>query len=122
MHELGIVSGVLDSVRPVAQEAGASRLLGITLRVGEMTGALQDALQFAWEALCEGDPFLEGAQLSIQTVHPRSRCLECGNEFDHDQFHWACPICGSAMTELLAGRELQIESIEVDIPDGGEGV
>ena len=47
MHELGIVSGVLDSVRPVAQEAGATRLLSVTLKVGEMTGALQDAMNFA---------------------------------------------------------------------------
>jgi len=77
MHELGIVSGVLDSVRPVAQEAGATRLLSVTLKVGEMTGALQDAMNFAWEALSEGDPFLEGAQLRIITVHPHSRCLEC---------------------------------------------
>lgn len=117
MHELGIVSGVLDSVRPVAQEAGATKLLGITLSVGEMTGALQDALFFAWEALCEGDPFLEDAKLTVNTIAPRSRCLECGLEFGHDQFHWACPECDSVMTEMIAGRELQIESIEVDIPD-----
>lgn len=120
MHELGIVSGVLDSVRPVAQEAGATKLLAITLKVGEMTGALQDALHFAWEALCEGDPFLEGAQLNVVTVHPCSRCMECESQFDHDQFHWACPQCGSVMTELLAGRELQIDSIEVDIPEEGD--
>ncbi len=68
MHELGIISGVLDSVRPVAQEAGATKLLGITLSVGEMTGALQDALFFAWEALCEGDPFLEEAKLTVNTI------------------------------------------------------
>ena len=122
MHELGIVSGVLDSVRPVAQEAGATRLLSVTLKVGEMTGALQDAMNFAWEALSEGDPFLEGAQLRIITVHPHSRCLECESEFDHDQFHWACPKCGSALTELLAGRELEIDSIEVDIPVEGEAL
>ncbi len=31
-----------------------------------------------------------------------------------------CPECGSFATELVAGRELQIDSIEVDIPDGEE--
>ncbi len=121
MHELGIVSCVLDSVRPVAQEAGAKKLLGITLSVGEMTGALQDALFFAWEALCEGDPFLEDAKLTVNTIAPKSRCLECGTEFQHDQFHRACPECDSVMTELIAGREMQIDSIEVDIPDDAEG-
>ena len=31
-----------------------------------------------------------------------------------------CPECGSFATELIAGRELQIDSIEVDIPDDEE--
>ena len=63
MHELGIMTSVLDSAREAAQDAGALRLLSITLSVGEMTEAIEDALQFAFEALCEDDPFLKGATL-----------------------------------------------------------
>ena len=54
-------------------------------------------------------------------VRPKSRCLECGAEFEHDRFHLLCPECGGFATELIAGRELQIDSIEVDIPDDEEG-
>ena len=50
-------------------------------------------------------------------IRPKSRCLECGAEFEHDRFHMFCPECDSFATELLAGRELQIDSIEVDLPD-----
>ena len=32
-----------------------------------------------------------------------------------------CPECGSFATKLLAGKELQIDSIEVDIPDDEGG-
>ena len=53
-------------------------------------------------------------------VKPKSRCLECGAEYEHDRFHMLCPECGSFATELIAGRELQIDSIEVDIPDDDE--
>ena len=31
-----------------------------------------------------------------------------------------CPECGSAFSELLQGKELRIDSIEVDIPDENE--
>ena len=116
MHEMGIISGVLDAVNASAREAGATKVLAVNLRVGVMTEAIADALEFAFEALSEGT-LSEGAELSIDWVGPRSICLECANEFDHDRFHRTCPECGSYETTLLAGRELEIASIEVDLPD-----
>ena len=122
MHELGIMTGVMDAVTTSAQQAGATRVLKVSLSVGEMTEAIEDALRFAFEALSEQQEYAlcAGAELDIAMVRPRSRCLECGAEYDHDRFHMLCPECGSFATELVAGRELQIDSIEVDIPDGEE--
>ena len=122
MHELGIMTGVLDAVQTSARQAGADRVLKVSLSVGEMTEAIEDALRFAFEALSEKQEYAlcAGAELDIAMVRPRSRCLECGAEYDHDRFHMLCPECGSFATELVAGRELQIDSIEVDIPDGEE--
>lgn len=111
------MTGVLDAATKAAHEAGATRLLGVKLSIGEMTEAIEDALVFAWEALTEGDEFTQGADLEINIVRPKSRCLECGAEFEHDRFSMFCPECDSFATELLAGRELQIDSIEVDLPD-----
>ena len=122
MHDLGIMTGVLDAVQTSARQAGADRVLKVSLSVGEMTEAIEDALRFAFEALSEQQEYAlcAGAELDIAMVRPRSRCLECGAEYDHDRFHMLCPECGSFATELVAGRELQIDSIEVDIPDGEE--
>lgn len=117
MHELGIMTGVLEASTAAARDAGATKLLGVRLSIGEMTEAIEDALVFAWEALVEGDPFTKGAALEVNMVSPKSRCLECGAVFEHDRFHMFCPECDSFATELLAGRELQIDSIEVDLPD-----
>ena len=109
MHELGIMTGVMDAVTTSAQQAGATRVLKVSLSVGEMTEAIEDALMFAFEALSEGT-----------LCEDESRCLECSAEYEHDRFHMLCPECGSFATELIAGRELQIDSIEVDIPDDDE--
>ena len=116
MHEMGIISGVLDAVNSSAVQAGATKVLVVSLRVGVMTEAIPDALHFAFEALSEGT-LCEGAKLDIQMVEPESICLECAHEFVHDRFHRSCPACGSYETTLLSGRELEISSIEVDIPD-----
>ena len=113
---MGIISGVLEAVNASARDAGALKVLAVNLRVGEMTEAIDDALLFAFEALSEGTP-CEGAQLAIEKVRPKSLCLACENAFEHDRFHRACPACGSYETMLMAGRELEIASIEVDLPD-----
>ncbi len=117
LHELGIMTSVMDAAVQSAHEAGATKLLGVKLSIGEMTEAIEDALVFAFEALTENDPFTQGAELEINMIRPRSICLECSAEFEHDRFDRFCPECDSFATELIAGRELQIDSIEVDLPD-----
>ncbi|WP_251178337.1 hydrogenase maturation nickel metallochaperone HypA [Adlercreutzia agrestimuris] len=119
MHELGIMTGVMDAVEKSAREAGATQVLEVTLSVGEMTEAIEDALQFAFEVLSEGSDLSKGAKLTINMIPPKSKCLECGAIYTHDRFHMLCPECGSFATQLLEGRELQIDSIEVDLPDKG---
>jgi hydrogenase nickel incorporation protein HypA/HybF len=116
MHEMGIVSGVLDAVNASARDAGATKVLAVKLRIGDMTEAIGDALEFAFEVLSEGT-LSEGATLDIEWVSPESVCLECGNQFGHDRFHRRCPACESYETALVKGRELEIASIEVDLPD-----
>ena len=106
----------MSSVTEAARDAGATRVTDITLSVGEMTEALKDALEFAFEALSEGT-ICEGANLHINMIKAKSHCNECGNEYEHDRFHMTCPACGSPFTQLIAGKEMRIDSIEVDLPD-----
>lgn len=119
MHELGIMTGVMESVEEAARNAGADKVLEIDLSVGVMTEAVEDALRFAFEALSEGT-MCEGAEFRINMIQPVSTCLECGNEYTHDRYHVTCPKCGSGFTQLIAGKEMRIDSIEVDIPDEDE--
>ncbi|MGI6534922.1 MAG: hydrogenase maturation nickel metallochaperone HypA [Eggerthellaceae bacterium] len=123
MHELGLMTGIMDAVLKTAENAGADKVTEIKLTVGEMTEVVEEAMVFAFEALSEGT-MCEGAKLDLTIVHPRSRCLECGAEYDHDRFHVRCPECDSPFTELLQGREMQIDSIEIyneDDPDEDGG-
>ncbi len=117
MHEIGLVTGIMESVLAVARDARAERVLVVNLRIGDMREVVPEALDFAWEVFREDDPLTAEAALSVEEVHPRSRCTVCGTTFDHDRFHLRCPACGSADTELVRGREFEIISIEADISD-----
>jgi len=119
MHELGIMTGVLDAVCESARANDALRVVRVDMSVGEMTEAIKDALDFAFEALGDLSEYelCKDAELNINMIGCKSRCLECDSEYEHDRFHMLCPNCGSFATQLIAGKELQIDSIEVDLPD-----
>jgi len=113
MHELSLMTGVLDAVEASARENNARRVTEIKLVIGKMSEVLDDAMDFAFEVLAPGT-LAEGARLSITKINPQSRCLACNTEFEHDRFNFACPECDSLATELFAGKEMYIEAIEVE--------
>lgn len=113
MHEMSLMMGVLDAIEASAKENKALRVTEVKLVIGEMAEVLGDAMDFAFEALTPGT-LAEGAKLSMTRITPKSRCLACNTEFEHDRFHFACPQCDSLASELLAGREMYIESMEIE--------
>lgn len=120
MHEMGIVSGILSTAVEAAERSGATRITNIKITVGELTEIVDFALQFAFEALSPGT-LAEGAVLTVNRVGARSRCGQCQTEFEHDRFEIICPECGTFICELIQGRELTIDSIEIDTPaESGE--
>lgn len=120
MHEFSLIQGIVDSVVPVARKNNATKITGITLDIGRLTEVEEECMSFAFEAVCDGDELLDGAELVMNFIEPRSRCLDCGHEFEHDRFHKKCPKCGSDITMIIQGKELNIASMEVDIPDDEE--
>ena len=113
MHEFSIMQCALDQALREARRAGAVRVHQIRLRVGVLSGVVPEALQFAFEALTAGTP-AEGATLAIDDVPARFWCAPCGREFVSANLYSECPDCGTPSNELRAGRELELNSMEVD--------
>ena len=114
MHELSIVTNVIDTSVKVAKQQGAIKLKKINLKVGVYKEVIDDALQFSFRLLADDDEFTKDCELNVEYVEPKSICPECGNEFSHDIFHRACPKCKCDFTQLIEGSELEISSIEVE--------
>jgi hydrogenase nickel incorporation protein HypA/HybF len=113
MHELSITQHVLDIVMMHAQRAGARRVTRIDLVVGELTGFVDESIQFYMDMLTPGTR-AAGAKLAIQRISTRVRCRACGQEFHPQGAQWACPACAAPGGEILCGREFRVESIEVE--------
>jgi hydrogenase nickel incorporation protein HypA/HybF len=113
MHELSIMQSALAMALEQAQEAGASRLLRLRLRIGVLSGVVPEALEFAFEALTPGT-LAEGAELAIDQVRARFWCAHCAREFESDDLFADCPGCLRPSGDLRAGREMELASLEID--------
>ncbi len=113
MHELAITQNMLDVVLEQASKEGAGDIKRINLVVGELTGIVEQCVQFYFNFYAK-DTIAEKAEVVFNRVPPTARCGDCGNEVNVDKEGWKCPVCGGEDMELIKGRELYIESIEVD--------
>lgn len=113
MHELPITEEILRIAVDHAKRADAARIRRINLVLGDLTLFLSDSIQFYFDFLTK-KTIAEGAELSIRRVPARVRCCGCGSEFAPDGVDWRCTECGALGGNVLAGRELLVESIEVE--------
>ena len=108
MHELAIVSSVVDMV--VERTAGR-RVAIVRLQVGRLSGVVPEAMKFCWELSTAGTP-LSDARLLIDETPGTGHCRSCGADFALPDLILLCP-CGSADVALRTGRELQVTSVEM---------
>lgn len=114
MHELGLARNVVAIAEEHARAAGARSVRAIGLRVGALSGVDPEALRSAFELARLGTP-LEDARLELETIPLACHCTDCGIGFTvQDRFGIAlCPSCGRPSGDVRAGRELEVEYLEV---------
>jgi hydrogenase nickel incorporation protein HypA/HybF len=122
MHELSIVSSVLDQLDELQKQHAGARFSKVGLRVGELAGVDVDCLRFGFECVVK-DTGWASLALEIEQVARRQRCPRCNHEFAAGNWaaadslampFTACPECGEAATITIAGEELQIAYVEVE--------
>lgn len=113
VHELSIASRVVELVGEEVRAAGGGRVVAVTLKIGALSCVHEDALRFSFNLVREGTP-LADAELRIVTVPVVIWCAACGREVALPGIQkFACPECGTPSGDIRAGRELDLESIEL---------
>ncbi len=114
MHELSIAASIVEAVTESAAAYPGARVLQVRLRVGALASVVEDSLQFCWEITVEGTP-LQGSQLVVDIVPVVAHCGACGKEGELKSLQsFRCPHCDEPVSDLRQGRELEIESIEIE--------
>jgi len=114
MHELSIAASIVEAVTETAAAYPGARVQEVRLRVGALAAVIEDSLQFCWGVTIEGTP-LAGAKLVVHTLPVVVHCAACGVDDEIAGVQsFRCPRCGAPSADLRQGRELEIESIEID--------
>ena len=113
MHELGIAASILESVEKEAQRRPGAHISKVGVKIGELAGVDQDALQFGFEVLVKDTDF-EPLALELEYVPRIQRCSMCSHEFRMTEFDPRCPLCAGFATVCVSGEELDIAYMEVD--------
>jgi hydrogenase nickel incorporation protein HypA/HybF len=114
VHELSLVASVFEVLEDEARKHGARRVTRVTLRVGAMAGVVPELLESAFETYRTGT-IAETARLEIAVVPVRLRCPECGSEAVREDTDFSCAGCGSRRVEIVEGRDLVVERVELEI-------
>jgi hydrogenase nickel incorporation protein HypA/HybF len=113
MHEMGIALQIVEiATASIPPHLAGGRVRAVNLKLGKLSAVVADSLQFCFEAAAR-DTVLESACLHITEVPIRARCSACCREWIIETPDFICPACRGGDIELLSGRELDIESIEL---------
>ncbi len=117
MHEMGIAMQIIEIAKASVPEGMASaRIERINLKVGKLAAVVPDSLRFCFGIAAKGTR-LDGAQLHIEEVPIVALCKVCNTRWTISEPVFTCRNCQNGSVELLSGRELEIDTIELEDPE-----
>ncbi len=117
MHEMSIITSVFSIIEKELKDgnkiSGQSSVAAIRLIVGKFSNAIPDALMFAFNSAKKGTIF-EKSELIIKETPLKCLCKSCGLEFILEKHSFICEGCNSKDLSITSGRELFVESIDIE--------
>jgi hydrogenase nickel incorporation protein HypA/HybF len=115
MHELAVVTALVDQVGRIAREKCAHRVVSIVVRVGPLCGVEADLLERAYPLATCGT-VAQGAVLVLERLPVVVRCQVCGADSEVPHNRLLCGSCGDWRTRVISGDELQLATVELERP------
>jgi len=110
MHEFSIIRSIVDIALESAALNNIEQISAVEVEVGQASGVVPEALEFAWEATIAGT-LLSKASLIIKHIQLTVKCCFCQHQYQPREVYEACPQCGEVSPEILTGKELKVVAI-----------
>ena len=113
MHESSMAMSILGIVTDEARKARVSAVKQVRLCIGELAGVEATTLIACFEMLAEGG-VADKAKLVVKRIPATGTCTLCGAAASGRGGRLRCPTCQTGSVKLATGRELYVESIDVE--------
>lgn len=111
MHEMSLAQ---DMTRIIENALGRkAHLERVNVTIGPLSGISPESLRFCFTEIAKMQGFGE-PELVINNTEAKMVCLECQTEYEAADLYQGCPKCGSISRRILSGRELSVDSVELD--------
>lgn len=113
MHEMAIAQSVLDIAFGEMEKRAAVSVRKIKLTIGEFSGVVKDALEFAFDVLKSDTP-ASRAEIEIEVIPLTAECGTCGPVVCRlNDLNLLCPACETIVT-ISGGREMRVDYLDLD--------
>lgn len=113
MHELSVTEGILRICKAEAEKNNFKRILKINIKVGELSGLIPDCISFYFNEISK-ETVAEGAKIEVFKIPLSYRCDDCGYTSEILKTEYTCHKCKGYHIKFLNGRELYIDTMEVE--------
>jgi hydrogenase nickel incorporation protein HypA/HybF len=113
MHEFSIAMNIVDIATAEANKVHAESICEIEIEIGQASGIVREALEFALESAVKGT-VLEKTIIIMHEIPAMAECNCCKHIFNIKGNIGECPKCGDITANLISGRELKVKTITVD--------
>lgn len=113
MHELSLAQRMIAIMRETSAAHGGGRVVSARLLVGTLTCVDAETLRFAFE-VAGRETCAEGCTLDIVRVPLRLRCRACAHVHEGEDLLIPCPACRAQGHDIIEGRELRLESLDLE--------
>ena len=112
MHELSVCQAMLRQIQEIAASESASAVNTVVVRIGPLSGVEPELLRQAFPIATAGS-VADGAELQVEELPIRVRCLQCGAETEARINRLVCGSCADYRTRVLSGDEMLLASVEL---------
>ncbi len=113
MHEANFTQEIVTAILNELKNYSSLQAKQVKVKVGEMLHLVPDSVQAHYQQMTKGTP-LEAVSLILEETPVEIRCRTCGAVGGVEDHHVLfCSKCSSFNVELINGREVIVDSIEM---------
>ena len=113
MHEMSIAQSVLDIAFGEMERHASLGIKKIKISIGEFSGVVREALEFAFEVLKRDTPAANAA-IDIEVLPMTAECDKCGTvHCQISDLNLFCPACGRTLV-ITGGRDMTVDYLDLE--------